>query len=46
MIVTVPKIGTGSEFDPFRPDTTENHWQVVEERDKEFVIEILDGKSH
>jgi len=41
MIIAVPKIGTGTELDPFRPDTTATHWQVVEERETEFVIEIL-----
>lgn len=41
MIVTVPKIGTGTEDDPIRPDTTAPHWQMVEERESEFVIEIL-----
>ena len=41
MIITVPKIGTGTELDPFRPDTTATHWQVVEEREEEFVIEVL-----
>lgn len=41
MITTVPKIGTGTENDPIRPDTTATHWQVIEERENEFVIEIL-----
>lgn len=41
-IVTVPKIGTGTEDDPIRPDTTAAWWQVVEERETEFVIEILE----
>lgn len=42
MIVTVPKIGTGTELDLYRPDTDAGHWQVVEERETEFVIEIFD----
>ena len=41
MLITVSKIGTGTENDPFRPDTTATHWQVIEERPTEFVIEIL-----
>lgn len=40
-IQTVAKIGTGTEQDPFRPDTTAKSWQVVEERENEFVIEVL-----
>jgi hypothetical protein len=42
MIVTVPKIGDGTEFNPFRPDTTAKAWQVIEELENEFVIEILE----
>lgn len=42
MIVTVPKIGTGTEVDPIRPDTDATWWQMVEDRGTEFVIEILD----
>lgn len=42
MIVTVDKIGTGSECDPIRPDTTASNWQVVEEKERKFVIEIFD----
>lgn len=41
MIITVPKIGSGTEEDPFRPDTTAKWWQVIEERETEFVIEVL-----
>ena len=41
-IVTVQKIGTGTDEDPFRPDTAAKHWQVIETRETEFVIEILD----
>lgn len=43
MIATVPKIGSGvSSADMVRPDTTALDWQVIEERETEFVIEILD----
>lgn len=42
MIITVPKIGKGTESDLFRPDTTESNWQVVEELETEFVIEVLE----
>ncbi len=41
-IVTLPKIGDGTEENPFRPDTEAKHWQVVEEREAEFVIEIIE----
>lgn len=40
-VVTVTKIGDGTEENPFRPDTKAKHWQVIEERENEFVIEIL-----
>jgi hypothetical protein len=42
MVVTVPKIGSGTENDMFRPDTNAKRWQMVEERATEFVIEILE----
>lgn len=42
MIVTVAKIGTGTEEDPYRPDTTASWWQMVEEGPDYFVIEILE----
>lgn len=41
-IVTVGRTGDGSEENPFRPDTTASWWQVVEERETEFVIEVLE----
>lgn len=41
-VVTVSKIGTGAEQDSFRPNTTAAWWQVIEERETEFVIEILE----
>ncbi len=41
MTITVPKIGSGTEENPFRPDTEYTSWQVVEERENEFDIEIL-----
>lgn len=40
MIITVPKIGNGTEGNPYRPDTTEDCWTVIEEKKTEFVIEI------
>lgn len=41
-IATVPKIGSGTDEDEFRPDTTAAKWRVVEERPTEFVIEVLE----
>ncbi|WP_268795410.1 hypothetical protein [Paenibacillus sp. Leaf72] len=40
MIITVSKIGTGTDDDPYRPDYN-GDWQLVEERETEFVIETL-----
>lgn len=42
MLNTVQKIGSGTMEDPYRPDTTAASWQVIEERETEFVIEILE----
>lgn len=42
MLVTVMKIGSGTDADPFRPDTTSKKWVVIEEIETEFVIQILD----
>lgn len=39
---TVSKIGLGTMNDPYRPDTTAENWRVIEERETEFVIEILE----
>lgn len=39
-IVTVPKIGSGTDDDPIRPDTNADWWETVEERETEFVIRI------
>jgi len=39
-IITVQKIGVGTENDPFRPDTDVKWWEVVEERETEFDIRI------
>jgi len=39
-ILTVPKIGSGTDDDPIRPDTTATWWEMVEERETEFVIRI------
>ncbi|MGX2958057.1 hypothetical protein JNUCC23_02040 [Peribacillus sp. JNUCC 23] len=41
MIITVAKIGDGTDQNPFKPDAKSEWWQVVEERENEFVIEIL-----
>lgn len=43
MIITVRKIGVGTEEDPFRPDTDANNWQVIEEKEDEFVLQILEN---
>jgi hypothetical protein len=43
-ILLCPKIGDGSKDNPFRPYTISTWWQVVEERETEFVIETLDDK--
>jgi hypothetical protein len=40
--VTVPRIGTGSDTDPFRPDTNATAWRVIDELEMEFTIEILE----
>lgn len=40
--ITVQRIGSGKEEDPYRPDTTASSWQMVEERENEFVIEVLE----
>lgn len=37
-VETVPKTGT----DAVRPDTNAKWWQVIDERETEFVIEILE----
>lgn len=36
------RIGTGVEGDEFRPDTTANRWQVAEEHQDYFIIEVFD----
>jgi hypothetical protein len=40
--ITVPRIGDGSEENPFRPDTSSKWWQVIEEHGIEFLIEIFE----
>lgn len=42
MTVNVPKIGTGTEQDPIRPDTTAKDWQKVSETKTTMTIEVLD----
>lgn len=39
--VIVSKTGTGTDDDPIRPDTAETRWQVIDESDTQFTIEIL-----
>jgi len=41
MIIIVDKIGKGTDDDPIRPDTTAKSWQVIEEYDDSFKIQIL-----
>jgi hypothetical protein len=41
-LITLKKIGDGSESNPFQPDTNASWWRVIEERETEFVIEILE----
>jgi hypothetical protein len=42
VIITALKIGNGTEENPFRPDTEYTSWQVIEEKETEFVIEIIE----
>jgi len=42
MIITVGKIGVGTEDNPFRPDTEFGSWKVISETATEFIIEVLD----
>lgn len=39
-IVTVPKIGTGSEGDPIRPNTDAAWWEKVSETETTMTIRI------
>lgn len=39
---TVPKIGTGTDDDPIRPDTTHEWWSVISETDTTFTIAYFD----
>ncbi|MEM5009222.1 hypothetical protein WKH57_00745 [Niallia taxi] len=41
MIIIANKIGNGTEDNPFRPETEYKSWQLIEERNSEFVIKIL-----
>ena len=41
-LITVNKIGTGEMDNPFRPDTDAINWRVIEDRETEFLIEVLD----
>lgn len=42
MLIIVEKIGVGTDEDPIRPDTTSKWWQMVEERETEYVIEVIE----
>jgi hypothetical protein len=42
MFITVPKIGTGTMFDPYRPDTTYESWTMMEETETTVTIEVPD----
>lgn len=42
MEVTVGKIGTGTEEDPIRPDTTATWWEMVSDNGDTFTIRILE----
>ena len=39
-IITVAKIGTGTQDDPYCPDTEEKWWEVVEETETTMTIRI------
>lgn len=41
-IITVSKIGTGTEVDPIRPDTTATSWETISETSTTMTINILD----
>lgn len=43
MIFPTKRIGNGTEESPYRPDTEAKHWQLVEETEDEFIIEILEN---
>lgn len=40
--IKVGRVGSGTEEDPFRPDTDHDNWQVVKEEEDGFIIEIID----
>lgn len=44
-IETVLRKGDGSSESPYEPDTTAKHWQVIDETETEFVIEIFDDED-
>lgn len=45
-IETVLRKGTGSYDNPFEPETTAKHWQVIDETEDSFVIEIYDDEGN
>ena len=43
MTITVPKIGSGTPDDGYRPDTTAGVWCYVTETKDTYTIEIEEG---
>lgn len=42
LIITAKKLGTGSEDDPFRPDTDYLNWSVIDEDSTQFFLNVQD----
>lgn len=42
MQVTVPKIGSGTQDDPYRPDTTAVHWTMISQTETTVTIDIVE----
>jgi hypothetical protein len=40
-MIVAPKIGDGTDENPYRPDTDAREWKVIEELPTEIVIEII-----
>jgi len=36
----LPRIGAGTEENPFRPDTTATHWIVLEDYGDAFLVRV------
>jgi len=41
-VINVEKIGSGTDEDPYRPDTDFLNWQFIDEQQNQFIIQILD----